>query len=324
MEGSTQTLPSLSEIKRALPAEYFESHLGCSLFYVVRSLAFCVLLAWVLWGCGGVDAPLLCAAAYIYVQGTLLWGIFTLGHDCGHGAFSRYPRINWVVGNTLHALVLTPYEPWRLSHRSHHKHTGHTQRDEIFYPSPPRHHPPLTATLGLAWFFYLALSNAPGRRKVWVYATDPLLRREHGLAVSVSFASVGAVLWALMYVAGRVGWRAVLLYYGAPLFVFASWLVVVTFLHHNHPEICWYGDGEWSVVRGALSSVDRNYGWLANHLTHHINLHQLHHLFPRIPHYHLFAATAAFRQAFPHLVRSAGGSNMHAFCVGLWRWANAN
>ena len=53
---------------------------------------------------------------------------------------------------------------------------------------------------------------------------------------------------------------------------------------------------------GQLSSVDRDYGW-AHHLTHHIGTHQIHHLFIKIPHYHLEEATTAFRQHYPHLVR---------------------
>ena len=58
----------------------------------------------------------------------------------------------------------------------------------------------------------------------------------------------------------------------------------------------------FSLSAGQLSSVDRDYGW-AHHLTHHIGTHQIHHLFIKIPHYHLEEATAAFRKHYPHLVR---------------------
>ena len=49
--------------------------------------------------------------------------------------------------------------------------------------------------------------------------------------------------------------------------------------------------------------MDRHYGW-AHDLVHNIGTHQIHHLFSKIPHYHLEEATAIFRAHFPHLVRS--------------------
>ena len=64
----------------------------------------------------------------------MMWAVFVLGHDCGHGSFSRSWLINDVVGNLLHTLILVPYYPWKLSHMHHHKNTGNIDKDEIFYP----------------------------------------------------------------------------------------------------------------------------------------------------------------------------------------------
>lgn len=68
-------------------------------------------------------------------------------------------------------------------------------------------------------------------------------------------------------------------------------------------DIPWYDDTQWSYVRGNLSSVDRTYGALVDNMTHHIGLHQIHHLLPMIPHYKLALATQHFRQTFPQLAR---------------------
>ena len=313
--------PSLIEIKRAIPQHCFRSHAGWSLFFAGRALAFSALAAVLLyqlrlstaWGTHWVISVL-----YALLQGTLFWGLFTLGHDCGHGAFSRYPWVNWMVGNTLHTILLTPYEAWRLSHRSHHQHTGHRRKDEIFYPNPPYHHVALTALLGVAWFLYLLLANVPGRRKAYHYYSPEF--RQHWPALGASFASILFFCIALLKT-----WSlpTLMVYYFAPLFVFASWLVVVTFLHHHHwdSNVPWYDDASWNVVRGALASVDRDYGWFVNHVTHHIELHQIHHLFPIIPHYHLPAATQAFRARFPQLVHQAGRSNAWDFCSGVYAWS---
>ena len=103
---------------------------------------------------------------------------------------------------------------------------------------------------------------------------------------------------ALACAAYAFGALNVVLYYLVPLFVFATWLTVVTFLHHHDPDVDlpWYGDKAWNYVKGNLSSVDRSYGVL-HWLIHNIGTHQVHHLFPKIPQYKLIAASESFRGA---------------------------
>ena len=48
-------------------------------------------------------------------------------------------------------------------------------------------------------------------------------------------------------------------------------------------------------------------------MIHNIGTHQIHHLFPIIPHYHLVSSTEYFRTAFPHLVRKSDESIFGAF-----------
>ena len=66
----------------------------------------------------------------------------------------------------------------------------------------------------------------------------------------------------------------VLVLYGVPEFVFASYLVLTTFLHHTDDHVPWYDDSMWSYVRGQLSSIDRDYGW-CHDLVHNIGTHQV-------------------------------------------------
>ena len=85
--------------------------------------------------------------------------------------------------------------------------------------------------------------------------------------------------------------------------IFATFMVVITFLHHSEMSIPWYSNEKWDFVRGQLSTIDRHYG-IIHFFIHSIGTHQMHHMFTKIPHYHLEEATRHFRQAYPHLVRA--------------------
>jgi omega-3 fatty acid desaturase (delta-15 desaturase) len=53
-----------------------------------------------------------------------------------------------------------------------------------------------------------------------------------------------------------------------------------------YSDVPWYADSEWNNVKGQLSTVDRNYGHVHS-VIHSIGTHQIHHLFTKVPHYHL-------------------------------------
>ncbi|CAH0492588.1 unnamed protein product [Peronospora farinosa] len=314
--------PTLTEIKRSLPSDCFEASVSLSLYYTVRSLVIAVSLAF---GLHYVRAlPLveslwildttLCMA-YILLQGIVFWGFFTVGHDAGHGAFSRYHLLNFVVGTFIHSLILTPFESWKLSHRHHHKNTGNIDRDEIFYPQRKADDHPMSRNLilmlGAAWFAYL-VEGFPPRKINHFNPFEPLYVRQVS-AVIISIGTQLAVAVFSIYLSFQLGFKTMALYYYAPIFVFSTMLVITTFLHHNDEETPWYGDSDWTYVKGNLSSVDRSYGTLIDNLSHNIGTHQIHHLFPIIPHYKLNRATKAFQQAFPELVRKSDEPILKAF-----------
>eukprot|EP00906_Rhabdomonas_costata_P032231 RCo045419 len=314
-------VPQLETIKKAIPDEYFRSNALLSMLYAVRSAMLVAGLACSMWWVHHTAVPMVRAAAgpavayallaaaflaYWAVQGIVFWGIFTLGHDCGHGSFSRYRSLNWVMGLLLHTFLSVPYDPWRMSHRHHHKNTGNLDHDEIFYPMRTDEDCWRTRwmcySLGGAWFCYL-LVGFPPRQVSHVRLDEPMWGKER-YTVAVSLAMLGAFyLGMLGLVVMWCGVAAWLLYYFAPLYVFGSMLVITTFLHHNADDTVWYAGNNWNYVRGNLNSVDRDYGWLVNCLSHNIGTHQIHHLFPIIPHYNLKPATRAFRAAFPALAK---------------------
>jgi fatty acid desaturase len=78
-----------------------------------------------------------------------------------------------------------------------------------------------------------------------------------------------------------------------PLLVVNAWLVLIVYLHHAHQALPHYDSSEWDWLRGALATMDRDYGVL-NYFFHHIaDTHVL--LFSAMPHYHAMEATKAIR-----------------------------
>ncbi|XP_040566043.1 sn-1 acyl-lipid omega-3 desaturase (ferredoxin) isoform X1 [Lepeophtheirus salmonis] len=318
-------IPTLVELKRILPKHCFQSSLPKSLYYAFRDLLTVIALyASVLYIDGRIlnsGSPLraILWTLYWYLQGTIMWAIFVVAHDCGHGSFSKYEWVNDIVGNILNTFILVPYYAWKLSHKYHHKNTGNIDKDEIFYPQKvdnPKegktHVVPYWG-LGFSWFIYLINGYGSGERKAVHFNPWDNLFKGHVMDVSISIILwVAWVALALPLYAKIFGFTALLMHYLVPIFVFASWLVVVTFLHHQDVGVPWYSDEHWDFVKGNLSSVDRHYGW-AHSLTHNIGTHQIHHLFIKIPHYHLEEATKVFRENYPHLVRKTDEGIMSSF-----------
>ncbi|XP_067670349.1 sn-1 acyl-lipid omega-3 desaturase (ferredoxin)-like [Haliotis asinina] len=303
---ATKKFPSIIDIKRQIPSYCFEASVSTSLYYAAKDLVLVLALylaTMAVWYFAPTSLCLALTPVYWLLQGTMFMAIFVVGHDCGHGSFSNNELLNDCVGVFLHSFVMTPYYSWKISHRVHHKNTGNIDKDEIFFPLREKADNGRAFLpgfgLGLGWFMYLVLGYKHRTTKHF-NPFDPIYAR-HILGVCISLAYL--VMWSIgVYSYAQVmGFCHVLYYYGVPVFVFASFLVIVTFLHHTEEQVPWYVDGVWDNVRGQVSSIDRDYGW-CHDIIHNIGTHQIHHLFPKIPHYNLEEATRHYRKAFPDLV----------------------
>ena len=242
---SSETFPSIVEIKAAIPGHCFKPDLLTSFYYVLKDVILvCVVYALMFylertlpWHTFIVLWPL-----YYFVQGTNLTAIFVLGHDCGHDSFSRYDVINDVMGNLLHAFLLTPFYPWKLSHRNHHKNTGNFDKDEVFYPKRESEydggqHVELFG-LGFAWYVYLVLGYSPRTICHFNPYTDMFLK--HVTACYISILLDAGWAYCLYYYASVFGVMSLINYYFIPLTVFATYMVVITFLHHTDVNVPWF------------------------------------------------------------------------------------
>ncbi|XP_030540372.1 omega-3 fatty acid desaturase, chloroplastic-like [Rhodamnia argentea] len=289
----------LADIRAAIPKHCWVKDPWRSMSYVVRDVAVVLGLAavaayfnnWVVW-------PL-----YWFAQGTMFWGLFVLGHDCGHGSFSNNPKLNSVVGHLLHSSILVPYHGWRISHRTHHQNHGHVENDESWHPLSERIYNSLDNVTKLLRFtlpfpmlaypIYL-WSRSPGKKGSHYNPNSDLFvpnERKDVITSTACWTAMVAILACLAFVMGPI---QLLKLYGVPYFTFVAWLDLVTYLHHHgHDEkLPWYRGEEWSYLRGGLTTLDRDYGWI-NNVHHDIGTHVIHHLFPQIPHYHLIEATEA-------------------------------
>jgi acyl-lipid omega-3 desaturase len=303
--------PSLTQIRAVIPERCFATVwyrswwaliVDFSLIAILFSLAYLYMpeqsspwyeLAWI---------------SYWLAQGTMFWALFVLGHDCGHGAFSKKRWLNDAIGMLVHTVILLPYTSFQLTHRNHHLNCGHFVKDEGYGPMdkncPINRKARWSMTMPFAtyWLYMFGVS----RHKTVHFSPYSKLFANHRQGVWWSLMAISLVLLLAAVVAWQFGLATVMAYYGVPVIVYGCYFMMVTFQQHNHIDMAWYGDGDWSYVKGALASVDRSFGPL-NPIVHHIGLHQIHHLFPSIPHYHLKEATHCFSSAFPDLSRRVDG-----------------
>ena len=106
---------------------------------------------------------------------------------------------------------------------------------------------------------------------------------------------VGVLSYLAIYVYS-VYWLVAL--YVIPLLIVNMWLVIVTYLQHSDLKIPHYSDDEWTWLRGALCTMDRDYGIL-NYVFHHLtDAHIAHHMFSKMPHYRMVEATNAMKPIY--------------------------
>ncbi|KAI1367312.1 fatty acid desaturase-domain-containing protein [Xylaria arbuscula] len=141
----------------------------------------------------------------------------------------------------------------------------------------------------------------------------------------ILLSDVGLLSMAgLVYNLGKIyGFTTMLWAYGLPLMWVNHWIVMITYLHHTHTELPKYTPESWTYLRGALATVDRDPGFIMRHMTHHIiDLHVVHHLFPRVPHYHAQEATDAMKPLLGEYYHSDKtsywGALWHAFTKCQW------
>ncbi|KAF3325559.1 omega-6 fatty acid desaturase, endoplasmic reticulum isozyme 2 [Carex littledalei] len=329
---------NLSQIKKSIPAHCFNRSLLRSLSYVIQDLLICSILFYLaLTWIHTIPAPFRYVTWVVYwaAQGSMLAGIWILGHECGHHALSNYSLLDDVVGLTLHSALLVPYFSFKYSHCRHHSNTGSLEHDEVYVPKKKCHIPwyykyiynnpvgrllSLTIQLMLGWTLYLAF-NVSGRhypRFACHYDPySPIYNDRERAHIFISDACVLAYVFALYCLASSFGFWWLVRVYGVPLLVESGCIVLLSYLQHTHPALPHYDSTEWDWLRGALSTVDRDYHFFNKNFHNYTDTHVVHHLFPTIPHYHAVEATKAIKPILGEYYRFDGTPVIRA----IWREA---
>ncbi|KAK5655726.1 hypothetical protein OQA88_5263 [Cercophora sp. LCS_1] len=350
--GQGPVYPDIQTIRDAIPPHCFRPSVIRSMAYLVRDSLMIAGLAWAaLRYIPAIESTPLrytAWAAYGYLQGLICTGLWILAHECGHGAFTMHRVLNDIVGWAAHSALMVPYFSWKFSHHRHHRFTGNMEKDMAFVPQTKEDRDkPRLANLYMdpelfedvpivqlfkllmhqlaGWQMYLMFNvsagpNSKQKEGGWLHVshfepTSAVFRPNEAIFIALSDLGLAITGYLLYLAAGVVGWKTVVLMYVVPYMWVHHWLVAITYLHHNHPDVHHFEADSWTFVKGALATVDRDFGFVGRHLFHGIiDTHVVHHLFPRIPFYYAEEATEAIKPVIGNLYHK----ETRSFIGQLW------
>ena len=346
---------TIKDILSAIPKHCYERSLIKSLGYVARDISAMIAIGylghWLIPMVQIENHETLATtirfslwAFQSYAIGLFGFGLWILAHECGHGAFSDYQNVNDFIGWVLHSYLWVPYFSWKFSHSKHHKATGHLTRDTVFVPYTKEEYveahgvskvselveetPIYTLSVLLAQQlaglqFYLA-TNATGQPfpgKSWWsishYApSSPVFDPHHYWFIILSDIGILCTITGVYQWYKHFGLFNMMVNWFVPWLWVNHWLAFVTFLQHTDSTMPHYSAKEWTFARGAAATIDRDFGFIGQHIFHDIiETHVLHHYVSRIPFYNAREASAAIQKVMGKHYRYNGES----MWIQLWK-----
>jgi omega-6 fatty acid desaturase (delta-12 desaturase) len=264
---------------------------GRSLFQLVTTLGLLVVTLVAMHRMLHV-APLVTIALILPAAGFII-RTFIIMHDCSHGSFLPWPKVNDTVGFITGVLTLTPYAQWRREHALHHASSGDLDR---------RGNGDVTT---ITVREYLAL-NRWGRFRYRLFRNPAVLLglgplhmmvlqrfRSRGIAtgtkqlwnVWMTNVAIGGLIATLILAAGA---QSLLVIYLPAYYLATMAGVWLFYVQHQFEDAYWESHENWDYATAAVQGssylrLPRVLQWF----TGSIGLHHVHHLGPRIPNYML-------------------------------------
>ncbi|KAF7312378.1 Fatty acid conjugase [Mycena indigotica] len=255
-------------------------------------------------------------SAYWPLQGLSFAGLWTLAHEAGHGTLSDFSWVNHMIGFFAHTFLFVPYFAFRATHSTHHKKAASIEGDENYVPRTRSQFnlPPADAAgirdyhaafedsplyclieilvMQLAGLPAYLIINVRGSHKYPLGTNhfspfSPLFKPRDRFTVLVSDVGLALMAFLCYTFITRNGLTAFIRLYFVPYLWVNCWILTVTYVQHTDPTVPHYRKGEWTFLRGALSTVDRPaLGWMGRFFLKNLGHdHVTHHLFSSVPFY---------------------------------------
>jgi len=344
----------LQTLKDSIPKHCLQRSFETSFAYLLRDVALsaiatAIYIAVIPSKCpaGILPASLWYAAqiVWFWVQGVIWTGLWVVGHECGHHAFCTNDAVSDFIGWVVHSMLLVPFFSWQYTHGRHHKNNNHLLDNETHVPATrsgisKSFHKRLAHMLGedgfavfqiivhlfFGWPAYIFMGMTGCRRTpngtrvkgihTHFFPNKNAFHKNYpSWKVWASTFGVSSMVYFLYRWAQARGFSEVMRFYIGPYIVVNLWLVLYTWLHHTDTKIPQFGEDKWTWLKGAKSTIDRNYG-IYDFFHHHIgSTHVCHHVFSQIPHYHSEEATLHLKRALGSEYFFTSENWMHS----LWR-----
>lgn len=312
MHSSPASRPSRRDIVRAL-APYSRSDLrkGLTIFVVDFTMLVALLAT------AAYATPIWLRVTAAILAGLKMNGLYTIGHDAAHHTLTPHKWLNSLIGALAYMPMLLNHRLFNYDHTaSHHLKTNGPQIDVYRpmslaeYRAAPawrrawerfvRSCNPVSITIYTIWHSRVEHTKFFPHKRVH----PDKVRAEAWPHVFLVFAYAGAML---TWLAGRnpgdvAGFLTDLcLVLVLPLVSFLNATGLGVYLQHTHPRVPWFREHNPATTGFEQVDVTVNFRmprWL-EYLSHDAMAHQVHHVVPAIPCYHLRPAQTQLTAMLP-------------------------
>jgi len=294
VNGTQSTPEDLSDVMKVLPKDAMKIRLDLAFFTLFRVWVFMAISCY----CVYISPWYLLPITWLFM-GTAMTGLFVVGHECAHQAFSRSRILNEIVGTTCMMPLVFPYNGWELTHNHHHQTANNLEKDHLWRPllrSEIQKMSWLQRTINYYMYGPLFFESSIFHQAYHFLLPFVTPRNRLSVIRSIIFSLIGGYLtWSL-----ACSYGSPFKLYFVPWLGFHFWLSTFTYFHHRHPRGAgWKENSDWTRLYGSLfATVHIDYPSWVEFLTLDINWHLPHHVSPLIPWYNLRKCTYALFTAY--------------------------